>query len=206
MAQTQEFGYPEASIPPPDPEMFHRVWDRVMSREGREGKLSLPAQPPSVPQPLPLPTPEVSTEAECSQLCLGDVGEDQAGILGEMLEEICLIGRFYRAMLRQVQGNTARQLRCMAEEQQRQLRRLGVIYFLLTGEEFVYGNHGMSVPRGLRYALREMFLREGQRYCLYIQTAERVRDLCLKELLEEFAETARLHTEMIRTILEGLQG
>ena len=204
MAQTQEFNYPEASIPPPDPEMFQRVWERVMSRKEGEGKLSLPAQPPSVPMPLPLPTPEVSPETECSRLCLGDVGADQAGILGEMLEEICFIGRFYRAMLRQAQGNTARQLRYMAEEQQRQLKQLGVVYFLLTGEEFVYGNHGMSVPRGLRYALREMFLREGQRCCLYIQTAGQVRDLCLRELLEEFARTARLHTEMIRTILEGL--
>lgn len=204
MTQKQEFSYPEASIPPPDPEMFRRVWDRVMSRGEGEEELSLPAQPPSAPLPVPLPTPEVSPETECGEVCLENIGADQAGILGEMLEEICFMGRFYRAMLRQAQGNAARQLRYLAEEQQRQLKQLGVVYFLLTGEQFVYGNHGMSVPRGLHYALREMFIREGQQYCRYIQMAGRVRDLCLKELMEEFAQTARLHTEMIRRILEGL--
>lgn len=204
MAQIQEFSYPEASIPPPDPEMLRRVWDRVMSGGEGEEKVSLPAQPSPVPLPISLPVPEVSQETECRQLCFGNMGADQAGMLGEMLEEICFIGRFYRSMLRQAQGNAARQLRHMAEEQQRQLKQLGVVYFLMTGEEFVYDNHGMSVPRGLRYALREMFLREGQRYCLYIQTAGQVRDLCMRELLEEFAQTARMHTEIIRNILEGL--
>ncbi len=205
MAQTQEFSYPESSISPPDPEMFRRVWDRVMAREeGGTEHMPPSAQPPSAVLPVPLPTPEVSPETGCKGVCLGMEDAARSGMLREMLEEICFMGRFYRAMLRQAQGSAARQLRCMAEEQQRQMKQLGVMYFLLSGEQFVYGNHGMSVPRELRYGLREMFLREQQRYCVYAQAAKAGQESCLGELMEEFAQTAQIHTEMIRHILEGM--
>ena len=204
MAQTQEFSYPNTPISPPDPEMVQRVWNRVMARTDQGADIQAPAQPPSAALPVPLPTPELSPDTGCLDSCLGAESMSYAGTLREMLDEICFMGRFYRAMLRQTQGGAARQLRCLAEDQNRQLKQLGVVYFLLTGEQFVYSDHSISVPRGMSYALREMFLRERQRYCVYIQGAEKMQDACLAELLEEFGETARMHAEIIRHILEGL--
>ena len=105
MEQIQEFSYPETSISPPDPEMFQRVWERVMTRERGESEcMPHSVQPTPAVLPVPLPTPEVSPETGCKGMCPGMEDAARSGMLKEMLEEICFMGRFYRAMLRQAQG------------------------------------------------------------------------------------------------------
>ena len=199
MAQTQESGYPEVSFVPSDPEMFQRVWNRVMSRGEQE-----PAQPPSAVLPIPLPTPELPTKEGCEGMCFGTESLGCAQMLREMLEEVCLLARDYRTVLRQVQGGAGRQVRCLVEDQQRQLKQMEVLYFLLTGERFVHSVRSMPVQQNVAHGLRELFLREQQRGCVYQKAAEKIQDICIKELLEEFSEEARLHANMIRKILEGL--
>lgn len=207
MEQTQS-SYPlEQPLSTPDQAMFDRVWNRVMAQNPPP-----PVQSEAAPEP-PLPVPAVASpqparSAEDDQhrqlTCLGTASLPYAPLLREMMEHAHGIWTVYRTLARQAQGLSARQLRALAEDQQRSLRQLNAVYFLLTGERFSPGNHTSASTAQVSGALREMFAREQlwRRTCL--QSMHQVEDPCLNALFGELAHRAGLHTDAIRRLLEWM--
>lgn len=197
---------PEAAVPETAQEVFPAPLEPPM-RPPVMPRSRFPApMEPSAPRAMPsVPIPPVSgapTQYDVS--CLGASSMQYVPLLREMLDGAYGTWNSYRAMTRQAQGMSARQLRALAEDQQRTLRQLGAVYFLLTGERFVHGNHS-PVPAGpLNSALREMFVREQRWRRAYTQAMDEVDDPCLVLLFDELAGKTELHMDAIRRILEGL--
>ena len=220
MEQTQPNATLERPLSAQDQAMFDRVWNRVMAQPDQTPTAPpAPEAEPALPQtvlPVPLeppapqavtPAPPVSVLEEPTQYdvsCLGASSLQYTGLLREMLEGAYGLWTSYRAMIRQAQGMSARQLRALAEDQQRTLRQLGAVYFLLTGERFIHGAHTPAPSGPLNSALREMFVREQRWRRAYTQAVHEVEDPCLSLLFDELAGKTELHMDAIRRILEGL--
>lgn len=136
--------------------------------------------------------------------CLGTSSMQYTPLLREMMDAAYGLWNAYRVMVRQAQGMSARQLRALAEDQQRILRQLGAVYFLITGERFMYAAHSPAPSGPLNSALREMFAREQRWRRAYTQAIHEVEDPCLSILFDELAGKTELHMDAIRRILEGL--
>lgn len=168
-----------------------------------QNRFPAPAQP-SMPRVMPpaAPVPETPTQYDVS--CLGASSMQYAPLLREMMEGAYGIWNAYRAMVRQAQGMSARQLRALAEDQQRALRQLGAVYFLITGERYSHAPHSPASTGPLHSALREMFTREQRWRKAYTQAIHEVEDPCLAMLFDDLAGKTELHMDAIRRILEGL--
>ncbi len=224
----------ERPLSTPDQATFDRVWNRVMSQSGQASgsestpmadPAQLPVIPPNTfPAPLEPPVPrnifpapsepvlprpaaaarEPDMPIQYDVSCLGASSMQYTPLLREMMDGAYGIWNAYRAMTRQGQGMSARQLRALTEDQQRALRQLGAVYFLITGERYSHSplTPPLSVP--LNTALREMFVREQRWRRAYIQAVHQVEDPCLSILFDELAGKTELHMDAIRRILEGL--
>lgn len=207
-----------------DPELFARVWRRVMPEEEHSPIALGPAQENQGPQEeaaeafCPQETPRrPSPEAEQSRallplrgtaepdvLCLGKASLCCAPLLRERMDGTHGLWQAYQALARRAQGYASRQLSTLAADQQRHLRQLGAVYFLLTGQRHSHSSH-VPVPSGpVPNALREMFIREQQTRQSYLQGAQQVQDPCLEVLFQELGAEAELHMDSIRHILERM--
>ncbi len=137
-------------------------------------------------------------------VCLGTSSMQYVPLLREMMDGAYGLWNAYRVMARQAQGMSARQVRALAEDQQRILRQLGAVYFLITGERFLYAARSAPPSGPLNSVLREMFAREQRWRQAYAQAICQVEDPCLVTLFDELAEKSELHMDAIRRILEGL--
>lgn len=189
-----------------DPEVFARVWRRVMPEEeqspialgaARREEQSRPEEEREARQEAPLQE-EPPQEEELP--CLGEQSQVYVPLLEERMEQAHWGGQSYQALTRRMQGAAGRQVSILAAEQQRYVRQLGAVYFLLTGRRWQSGVRAVlpqGTPAGI---LREMFAWEQRTRRAYdkIQT----EDPCLSALFQELSGEAQLHMDAIRRILE----
>ncbi len=207
MEQTQN-SFPLAQpLSTPDQAMFDRVWSRVMAPPASPApQTEAPSESsvPALPASPPRPAPSIREDPLPQPTCLGTSSLPYAPLLREMIECAHSIWGVYRNLARQAQGISARQLRALAEDQQRSLRQLSAVYFLLTGERFSPSSRAPTSTAQISSALREMFAREQHWHRTCRQAMHQVEDPCLNQLFEELGLRAATHTDAIRRILEWM--
>jgi len=193
----------------PGPEVFQRVWARVMPDQ-RDSPLAVsvsprqegtaPAQPavpaqPAAPGPAPEPCP-------CPPpLCLGEASLGDVAALTALMDRARENLSAGQALSRRSGG---RQLSELAADHRRALRQLSAARFLITGKRYRPEGKPLSLPADFPLALRDQFVREQrwERDCN--QAAEAAGDRCLKELYLELAQDGALHAGEIRSLLERM--
>ncbi len=204
----------------PAPEVFQRVWARVMPDQGdsplavsvsprQEGTApaqpAVPAQPivpaqPAVPGPAPEPCPCPSKPCP-PPLCLGEASMGDVAALTALMDRARENLSAGQALSRRSGG---RQLSELAADHRRALRQLSAARFLITGKRYRPEGKPLSLPADFLLALRDQFVREQrwERDCN--QAAEAAGDRCLKELYLELAQDGALHAGEIRSLLERM--
>jgi len=177
---------PTLSPSPMDPEVFRRVWQRVMPDQ--KGSPIVPAPPnprkPVPPPPATPPMPPVDTllSRYMEQLSRGIV---QANYL---------IRRY---------GNRPLLLRLLRERQQG-LRRLSAAHFLATGRRFQPSGQAPAPPAPLPAALREQFFLESQWGKDFLLASDSQADPELRELFRSLSHQAHGRAAEIRRQLEQM--
>ena len=190
---------PVVKMEQPDPEVFRRVWERVM--EGREDS-PIQVEPPAEGgggaggEPAPQVRPETEPERPA----------DLAGELAELLELAREGLESARQLARRAGGSGGGALFQLAADHRGALRRLGTAYFLETGARYVWRGGAPSPGRRepLDRALREQYRWEEAWARTCRAAAEGLEEADLAELLEELARQAGLHARTIRRLLERL--
>jgi hypothetical protein len=181
---------------PLDPEVFRRVWDRVMPDQNNSPLVVVPPSLPKEP-PAPVPTPEEPP------LCLGEQSKGDTEALKHLMEQAAENIAAGQSLTRR---NSAfqRSLSALTADHRRAMRQLSAAFFLITGQRFRPAPPSLSLPPALPLALRAQFVREQkwERACL--RSAQTVGDSCLKELCQELAQDGVLHTGVIRSLLEQM--
>ena len=169
------------SLRPFDPEVFARVWSRVM-----------PDQALSPIQPA-LPALRSPAQTAPAPSCLGEGSARYVPQLEALMDQL-------HAAL-----GSVRQLASLAADQQRQLRRLSAAYFLITGRRYAPKGQGAAPSGPLSSALRTLFQQAQQCAAQAAVLARTVSDdPCLSRLLEDIQDEAQSHAAQIRVLLEEL--
>lgn len=180
-----------------DPEVFRRVWSRVMpdqrdspilvvppegKRDGGTGKNSIPHQQ----------FPERQRHKNRS---------DEADELKKMLEMLWE-GSGRLQMLNRKSGGRSRQLQAMMADCRRAVRQLEASWFLSTGQR-EWQRPKLAIPEEpLAMGLRSQFFWEQRWRTLCHQTGERTGDMVLTRLCRRLEEESLLHGQIIRQLLE----
>ena len=187
------------SLRPFDPEVFARVWSRVMPDQALSPiqpalpALRSPALAASAPEPSPAPS------------CLGEGSARYATQLKALMDQLHTALSSVRQLARRGGGRAARLLASLATDQQRQLRRLAAAYFLITGRRYAPKGQGTCSSGPLSSALRALFRQAQQCAAQAAGLARTVSDdPCLSRLLEDIQDEAQSHAAQIRVLLEGL--
>lgn len=211
----------EQTLSVEDQNLFARVWCRVMPEQEHSPIAIGPAQCPQeeaapafCPQELSQqPTQDAPQSGALLPLrgaaqpdvpCLGEASLDYAPLLRERMDDTHGLWLAYQSLARRSQGHAGRQLSALAADQQRHLRQLGAVYFLLTGQRWAHSARACTPSGPVPSALREMFVREQQVRQSYLRSAEQVQDPCLEALFQELGAEAELHMDSIRHILERM--
>ena len=210
-----------------DPEVFRRVWNRVMPNQenspltvdapGARKTAAVPApagdmgrspappvrpvpapEPPPRRQPAPVPPPAAPAPAP-------GPGNGDEQTLRALMERLWQAAVRSQELSRRA-GSGGRPLSALAADCRQGLRQLSTAYFLAFGRWYQPSGRVPAPERALSLALREQFLWEGQwaRDCL--QAAEGTRDPALQELYRELAERGRARARSIRAQLERMEG
>lgn len=200
---------PEWSMEQLDPEVFRRVWERVM-----EGRTDSPIQVAPSQEAVPgqgktqgeeQGEPQQSPQEQPSQEQENGEGTRNQQILKQLLA-LAWEGAAAGGQLVRRTGGRYRMLAQLTADHRTALRRLSAAYFLETGEHCTLppgrGQEGKSGP--LDRVLREQYLwEEGwQKTCR--TAAETLEGEALRELCQELAQDAALHTRAIRSVLERM--
>ena len=181
------------SLRPFDPEVFARVWSRVM-----------PDQTLSPIQPA-LPALRSPAQTAPAPSCLGEGSARYVPQLEALMDQLHAALGSVRQLARRGGGRASRLLASLAADQQRQLRRLSAAYFLITGRRYAPKGQG-AVPSGpLSSALRTLF-QQAQQCAAQAAVLARIvsDDPCLSRLLEDIQDEAQSHAAQIRVLLEEL--
>lgn len=185
------------SLRPFDPEVFARVWSRVMPDQALSPiQPALPAlRSPAQAAPEPSPAPS----------CLGEGSARYVPQLEALMDQLHIALGSVRQLSRRGGGRAARLLASLAADQQRQLRRLSAACFLITGRRYTPKGQE-TIPSGaLSSALRALF-QQAQRCAAQAAALARATadDPCLSRLLEDIQDEAQSHAAQIRVFLEGI--
>ena len=174
----------EPRFPSPDPELFRRVWNRVMA------EAPLPASGSSaLPAPLPCPKPEVPPPC-------GD-----RDFLVPLMELSARRTAALRALARRG-GSAAGSLSAMASDCRADFCRLSTAHFLITGQRYRPGAVSPALPRDLGLALRDRWL-ECIRWKVLCETAcQATEEPVLSHLLQEMGREGTGHAALLRSLLE----
>ena len=118
------------SLRPFDPEVFARVWSRVM-----------PDQALSPIQPA-LPALRSPAQTAPAPSCLGEGSARYVPQLEALMDQLHAALGSVRQLARRGGGRASRLLASLAADQQRQLRRLSAAYFLITGRRYAPKGQG----------------------------------------------------------------
>ena len=127
---------PKLSLQPFDPDVFQRVWNRVMPDQEHSpiavDAPTLPAVPTLSPAPeeAPEPAPEVPLT------CLGEGSQRYVQAIRDMMEQTQGFLRTLQRLSRRSAGRPARVLSALSADLRRDLRRLSTAHFLITGERY----------------------------------------------------------------------
>ena len=181
------------SLRPFDPEVFARVWSRVM-----------PDQALSPIQPA-LPALRSPAQTAPAPSCLGEGSARYVPQLEALMDQLHAALGSVRQLARRGGGRASRLLASLAADQQRQLRRLSAAYFLITGRRYAPKGQGAAPSGPLSSALRTLFQQAQQCAAQAAVLAWTVSDdPCLSRLLEDIQDEAQSHAAQIRVLLEEL--
>lgn len=190
---------PQLSLQPFDPEVFRRVWQRVMPDQSLSPVSPGPAPLPAVPALSPAPG---GTEA--LPACLGEGSRPHAQVLREVMDQTRGLSLTLRRLARRSPGRAARVLLALSARLDREARRLSAAYFLITGERYAPGQAPLPLSGPLEQGLRALFRQFLLRASRLQGSALEVGDPCLKELLQELEDQAEHSANRLRALLEEL--
>jgi len=205
----------------PGPEVFQRVWARVMPDQG-DSPLAVsavprqeepgPVPPEASPEQKPCSVQEevpsraeapVTPEVSVPPVCLGEASRGDVEALTALMElaqENLFAGQTLARRLNR--GLRSRALDSLAADHRRAARQLSAARFLITGQRFRPERKRCSIPADLALALRDQFAREQRWSRACEQAAASAGDHCLRELYLELAQDGTLHAGEIRSLLE----
>lgn len=183
-----------------DRDMFLRVWDRVMPQDSE-------ACPVTVERTNRRELPDRDTcggdfPSRDDVPCLGGAAMGEQGQLRELISRELDCWRTYK-MLAQRSCQGARVLSAMAGNCRKRAKRLSAALFLMSNVQFwPVERQCVPTPRSWLGTLREQFVGEQSRECVYRAAAEDCRDRCLRQLYLDLALECAEHAAAIRTLIE----
>ena len=195
---------PQLSLQPFDPEVFQRVWNRVMPDQDRSPiAMDAPAQP-AVPALSPAPEQPPETPPQVPLTCLGEGSRPYTQAIRDMMDQTRGFLRSLQSLSRRSGSRAARVLSGIAGDLRREERRLSTAHFLITGERYSPSQTG-AVPSGpLPLALRALFQQLHQRAAQARAAAQGMGDPCLQQLFQDLGEDAEFYAQRLRTLLEEM--
>lgn len=195
---------PKLSLQPFDPEVFQRVWNRVMPDQDRSPiAMDAPAQP-AVPALSPAPEQPPETPPQVPLTCLGEGSRPYTQAIRDIMDQTRGFLRSLQSLSRRSGSQAARVLSGIAGDLRREERRLSTAHFLITGERYSPSQTG-AVPSGpLPLALRALFQQLHQRAAQARAAAQGMGDPCLQQLFQDLAEDAEFYAQRLRALLEGM--
>lgn len=195
---------PKLSLQPFDPEVFQRVWNRVMPDQDRSPiAMDAPSQP-AVPALSPAPEQPPETAPQVPLTCLGEGSRPYTQAIRDMMDQTRGFLRSLQTLSRRSGSRAARVLSGIAGDLRREERRLSTAHFLITGERYSPSQTG-AVPSGpLPLALRALFQQLHQRAAQARAAAQGMGDPCLQQLFQDLGEDAEFYAQRLRALLEGM--
>ena len=195
---------PKLSLQPFDPDVFQRVWNRVMPDQEHSpiavDAPTLPAVPTLSPAPeeAPEPAPEVPLT------CLGEGSQRYVQTIRDMMEQTQGFLRILQRLSRRSAGRPARVLSALSADLRRDLRRLSTAHFLITGGRYSPRQSGAPLSAPLDQTLRTLFQQFHQRAAQVRSAAQDMGDPCLAQLFQELGDGAEFYAHRLRALLEDL--
>lgn len=195
---------PKLSLQPFDPEVFQRVWNRVMPDQDRSPiAMDAPSQP-AVPALSPAPEQPPETAPQVPLTCLGEGSRPYTQAIRDMMDQTRGFLRSLQALSRRSGSRAARVLSGIAGDLRREERRLSTAHFLITGERYSPSQTG-AVPSGpLPLDLRTLFQQLHQRAAQARAAAQGMGDPCLQQLFQDLGEDAEFYAQRLRALLEEM--
>lgn len=195
---------PKLSLQPFDPEVFQRVWNRVMPDQDRSPiAMDAPAQP-AVPALSPAPEQPPETPPQVPLTCLGEGSRPYTQAIRDIMDQTRGFLRSLQSLSRRSGSRAARVLSGIAGDLRREERRLSTAHFLITGERYSPSQTG-AVPSGpLPLALRALFQQLHQRAAQARAAAQGMGDPCLQQLFQDLGEDAEFYAQRLRALLEEM--
>lgn len=195
---------PKLSLQPFDPEVFQRVWNRVMPDQSRSPiAMDAPSQP-AVPALSPAPEQPPETAPQVPLTCLGEGSRPYTQAIRDMMDQTRGFLRSLQALSRRSGSRAARVLWGIAGDLRREERRLSTAHFLITGERYSPSQTGAAPSGPLPLALRTLFQQLHQRAVQARAAAQGMEDPCLQQLFQDLGEDAEFYAQRLRALLEGM--
>lgn len=182
-----------------DPEVFRRVWERVMAREDSGSGAEAQPHPQPRTEQLPERQPAIEQPAEQKPKPVTDRELLEGG-----LEELVWGLTAVQTLIRRA-GRRGQALSALAADYRRMSRQLSAACFLLTGQERRPAARGEQPPVELAQGLRELFWWERRWTDRCRAASDQARDHFVGELFRRMYETGKIHQGMILGILEEMQ-
>ena len=195
---------PKLSLQPFDPEVFQRVWNRVMPDQDRSPiAIDAPSQP-AVPALSPAPEQPPETPPEVPLTCLGEGSRPYTQAIRDMIDQTRGFLRSLQSLSRRSGSRAARVLSGIAGDLRREERRLSTAHFLITGERYSPSQTGAAPSGPLPLALRTLFQQLHQRAAQARAAAQGMGDPCLQQLFQDLGEDAEFYAQRLRALLEEM--
>ena len=195
---------PKLSLQPFDPEVFQRVWNRVMPDQDRSPiAMDAPAQP-AVPALSPAPEQPPETAPQVPLTCLGEGSRPYTQAIRDMMDQTRGFLRSLQSLSRRSGSRAARVLSGIAGDLRREERRLSTAHFLITGERYSPSQTGAAPSGPLPLALRTLFQQLHQRAAQARAAAQGMGDPCLQQLFQDLGEDAEFYAQRLRALLEEM--
>lgn len=195
---------PKLSLQPFDPEVFQRVWNRVMPDQSRSPiAMDAPSQP-AVPALSPAPEQPPETAPQVPLTCLGEGSRPYTQAIRDMMDQTRGFLRSLQALSRRSGSRAARVLSGIAGDLRREERRLSTAHFLITGERYSPSQTGAAPSGPLPLALRTLFQQLHQRAAQARAAAQGMGDPCLQQLFQDLGEDAEFYAQRLRALLEEM--
>ena len=195
---------PKLSLQPFDPEVFQRVWNRVMPDQDRSPiAMDAPSQP-AVPALSPAPEQPPETPPEVPLTCLGEGSRPYTQAIRDMTDQTRGFLRSLQSLSRRSGSRAARVLSGIAGDLRREERRLSTAHFLITGERYAPSQTGTGPSGSLAQVLRTLFQQFHQRAAQARAAAQEMGDPCLQQLFQDLGEDAEFYAQRLRALLEEI--
>ena len=179
-----------------DPEVFRRVWSRVMPDQ-RDSPLVVMQQEENIKKPG-----EAHYLREKHERKRVDPGQNEEMETLKKMMALLWEGMARLQMLNRKSGGQSRQIQAMAADHRRAMRQLETSLFLLTGQRERNRNKWTVPEEPMALGLRSQFLWEQRWRTLCRKTGEETEDVVLERLCKRLEEESVLHSQLIRQILE----